>query len=427
MATPQSTSALVSILQLEPNSHTCIGHAETLGRRCQNTIAYANRQEAADVLEDVARLDPQSPRLETKLEELASLHLCSNCNNRHQDQVAEIARQWAQDIRNGPRRQMNPESHCSSQQQEILPPASSTDEPTNHTIAQGLCVGLGMGLVYVPVLGEVSRHFTKRRPIALGLSSTGACFGGVLFPILVRQLLTKIGFAWTIRVVGFINLGCGLTASAIVCRGPHQLDSPRRLFDFTVFREVPFTLFTIGMFLVFVPYYVPLTYAPTFAQTAIGTSDDLAGYMLAIINAASLLGRTVPYILNSRVTPIRVFFVCIVAAVILLFGWMGVSDTSGFIVWCVFWGILSGAIATAPIAAVSHPVLTPSPGELGTRLGISLMVSSIGDAVGPSIMGALSDVSGGHFARAQAVSGAIMTLGGICILWPLIAISRSNQ
>ena len=294
-------------------------------------------------------------------------------------------------------------------------------------LAQGLCVGLGMGLAYVPVLGEVSRYFNKHRPIALGLSSTGACFGGVLFPILVRQLLTKIEFAWTIRVVALINFGCGLIASAIVCRGPYQTRSTRCLLDLTVFRETPFTLFTLGMFLVFVPYYVPLTYAPSFAQTAIGMSDNLAGYMLAIVNAASLLGRTVPYVLSSRVTPIRVFFVCIVAAVILLFGWMGVSDSPGFIVWCVFWGILSGAIATAPIAAVSHPVLTPSPGELGTRLGMSLMVSAIGDAVGPSIMGALSDVSGGHFARAQAVSGAIMTLGGICILWPLIAITRSTQ
>ena len=294
-------------------------------------------------------------------------------------------------------------------------------------LAQGLCVGLGMGLAYVPVLGEVSRHFTKKWPIALGLSSTGACFGGVLFPILVRQLLIKIGFAWTIRVVVLINCGCGVIASAIVCRGPYQIRSSRRLLDLTIFRETPFTLFTLGMFLVFVPYYVPLTYAPTFAQTAIGMSDDLAGYMLAMVNAASLLGRTVPYILSSRVTPIHIFFVCIVTAVILLFGWMGVSDSSGFIVWCVFWGILSGALATAPIAAVSHPILTPSPGELGTRLGISLMVSAIGDAVGPSIMGAISDVSGGHFARAQAVSGAIMTLGGICILWPLIAITRSPQ
>lgn len=73
--------------------------------------------------------------------------------------------------------------------------------------------------------------------------------------------------------------------------------------DLMVFREMPFTFFTLGIFLVFVPYYVPLTYGPTSAQTALRTSDDLAGYPLAIVNAVSLLGRTVPYILSSMVTP----------------------------------------------------------------------------------------------------------------------------
>ena len=294
-------------------------------------------------------------------------------------------------------------------------------------LSQGLCVGLGMGLAYVPILGEVSSHFTKKRPIALGLSSTGACVGGVIYPILFRQLLPRLGFGWTVRVLAFINLGCGVIASAIVCRGPSPIRSTRRPWDLTAFREMPFTLFTLGMLLVFVPYYVPLTYIPVFAQTAIRTSDDLAGYLLSIVNAGSLLGRTVPYILSSRVTPIRIFFFCIMIAVMLLFGWMGVTNVSGFIAWCVFWGITSGALATAPIAAVSHPVLTPSQGELGTRMGMSLLASAIGDLIGPPIMGALADVSGAHYARAQAVSGAIMILGGFCILWPLISITRSTH
>ena len=146
---------------------------------------------------------------------------------------------------------------------------------------------------------------------------------------------------------------------------------------------MPFTFFTLRMFLVSVLYYIPWTYIPVFAQTAIRTSDDLAGYLLAIVNAGSLLGRTVPYILSSQVTPIRIFFFWIIAATIRLFAWMGVTDVSGFIVWCVGWGFASGALATAPIAAVSHPVLTPSQGELGTRMGMSLLASALGDLVGP--------------------------------------------
>ena len=294
-------------------------------------------------------------------------------------------------------------------------------------LAQGLCVGFGMGLTYVPILGEVSRHFSKRRPIALGLSSTGACVGGAVYPVLIRGLIPHIGFGWTARVVAFINAGCGILAFVIVCRHPKEAHSSRKVLDIAAFREIPFSLFTTAMFLVFVPYYVPFTYIPVFAETALRTSDNLAGYLLAIINATSLLGRTVPYILNTRVTPIRIFFFWIIAGAIMLFTWMGVTNVPGIIAWCVCWGIVSGALATAPIAAVSHPVLTPTPGQLGTRLGMSLLASAIGDLVGPPIMGALAGVSEKHYDRAQAVSGAFMTLGGVCLLWPLMAINKNIQ
>lgn len=60
-------------------------------------------------------------------------------------------------------------------------------------LAQGVCVGLGMGFTYVPILGEVSMQFSKKkRPIALGLCSTGACVGGVILPIVVRQLIPRL-------------------------------------------------------------------------------------------------------------------------------------------------------------------------------------------------------------------------------------------
>ena len=91
--------APAEVLQFEPNSLglTCIGHAKTQGRRCRNPIAYANRQEAAKILLDMARLDPRSPRLDSELEELASRLLCRRW---HQDQAAAIKRQWHRDIQN---------------------------------------------------------------------------------------------------------------------------------------------------------------------------------------------------------------------------------------------------------------------------------------------------------------------------------------
>ena len=294
-------------------------------------------------------------------------------------------------------------------------------------LAQGVGVGLGMGFLFVPILGEVSMQFSKkRRPIALGLCATGACVGGVILPIMVRQLIPKIGFGWTVRVVAFVNLVCGLIAIAVVCRRPNKAYPSRRIFDLMALRELPFALFTLAMFLVFLPYYVPLTYIPVFAQTALGASDKFGAYLLAITNAGSLLGRTVPYILGSRITTIRVFVFWTVAAAIMLFGWIGVTTVSGFIVWCVLWGFVSGALVTAPIAAVSHPVLSPSPAKLGTRMGMTFLAAAAGELVGAPVSGALANVSAAKYTSAQAIPAAIMVMGALCLIWPLIAITSSD-
>lgn len=97
MTTPQWAPAEVLQLDLDCLGSTCIGHAKTQGRRCRNPIAYANRQEAAKISIEMSSLDPQSPRLESELEELASRLLCRRW---HQDQADEISRKWQRQIRN---------------------------------------------------------------------------------------------------------------------------------------------------------------------------------------------------------------------------------------------------------------------------------------------------------------------------------------
>jgi MFS family permease len=44
-------------------------------------------------------------------------------------------------------------------------------------LSQGVCCGLGSGLIYVPALSLVSTRFTTRRGIAVGLVTSGASVG----------------------------------------------------------------------------------------------------------------------------------------------------------------------------------------------------------------------------------------------------------
>ena len=127
-------------------------------------------------------------------------------------------------------------------------------------LAQGLCTGLGSGIIFCPCMGLVTTYFAKRRGIAVAIVTTGNSFGGMIYPFMVRQLLPQIGFAWTVRVIGFINLACLSIGLAFMRpRLPPRKSGP--LVEWTAFKEIPYLSAVSGFTLVFgalffVYYYV---------------------------------------------------------------------------------------------------------------------------------------------------------------------------
>lgn len=49
-------------------------------------------------------------------------------------------------------------------------------------LSQGICVGLGSGMLFTPSVAQVTVSFHRRRPIALGLAMMGTGFGGIIYP-----------------------------------------------------------------------------------------------------------------------------------------------------------------------------------------------------------------------------------------------------
>jgi len=125
-------------------------------------------------------------------------------------------------------------------------------------LAQGICGGLGAGIAYTPVLACVSTYFTKKKALAISVTTCGSVTGGVVFPVIARQLLDRIGFAWTVRVMGFVMLfNSILIAVGATARLPPRKRGP--LVEVAAFKEASYTLFSIGVFLllwgVYVSYY----------------------------------------------------------------------------------------------------------------------------------------------------------------------------
>ena len=134
-------------------------------------------------------------------------------------------------------------------------------------LTQGICQGIGSGLVFTPTMAVVSTYFTKNRAMAVCGMSSGTATGGIVFPLIARQLLDRIGIGWTVRVMGLVFL----FNAAIVLTLVKPRNTPRRrgpLVEFRSFLNPWYALFSLGMFLVvlglyfayyYVSYYFPIT------------------------------------------------------------------------------------------------------------------------------------------------------------------------
>ncbi|MCJ1453667.1 hypothetical protein MMC28_004015 [Mycoblastus sanguinarius] len=61
-------------------------------------------------------------------------------------------------------------------------------------LAQGICIGLGQGCLFIPSVAILPQYFTSKKALAIGTAASGSSLGGVIYPIVFRQLQPKIGF-----------------------------------------------------------------------------------------------------------------------------------------------------------------------------------------------------------------------------------------
>ncbi|KAJ5087788.1 major facilitator superfamily domain-containing protein [Penicillium angulare] len=294
-------------------------------------------------------------------------------------------------------------------------------------LAQGFCVGLGAGAINIPAFAIISSKFTTKRPIALGCASTGASIGGIVFPLLFRRLAPQLGFTRAVQTIAFVNLAVSIPTLLILCHKPGtRSPKAKMVMDPRGFCEPVFGAFVIALFFQFLAYYIPLFYLTTYASVRLKTSRDFAFDLLAVSNAASFFGRTIPYLLGTRVTPIQILIFCEGAGIAVLLGWITVTSKPAMVVWTVAWGFLSGVLVTAPAASTAHPTLSPSLDVIGARLGMSWSTAAVGVLIGAPIAGALADLAHANFMRVQVFSGVVMAVAVLIMTIPLVAAHRFN-
>ncbi|KAF7189069.1 MFS-type transporter dbaD [Pseudocercospora fuligena] len=294
-------------------------------------------------------------------------------------------------------------------------------------LTQGVLMGLSNGLLYLPGLALVGRSFKKHRAIAMGVTTCGAPVGGIIYTLIFQQLIGKLSFGWTVRVIAFVMLGTySLISFPLLLWGAANLGdiasgSKRKLFDRGALTDLPFWLYSSSNFLIFCGYMVPFVFIPSYGELILGISRSMSLYVSMISQASSILGRLVAGYSASRVGVMVNWITCVLVSGIVAIAWHGINSLGGFITIAALYGCFSGALI--PLPPTVFPKVCPDPKVYGARLGMAQGFGSIASLIGPPIAAALASASskGGktNYLGLQLFAGCIMVAGAcnLFVLW----------
>lgn len=215
----------------------------------------------------------------------------------------------------------------------------------------GFLGGIGSSLIFTPAVASIGHFFMTRRATATGIAATGGSIGGIIFPLTLQSLFPRLGWAWAIRIMGFISLSLLVIAIVLVrSRLPPKRNASARP-DPLIFKDLGFSLTTAGVFLMEMGLFVPISYLSSYA-IAQGFTPNFAYQLLAIFNAGSFFGRWIPGhladIFGRFNTMIFFTALCLVSTLAL---WLPAGSSMAMLVlYAVIFGFGSGSnISLTPV------------------------------------------------------------------------------
>ncbi|KIX07654.1 uncharacterized protein Z518_02307 [Rhinocladiella mackenziei CBS 650.93] len=300
-------------------------------------------------------------------------------------------------------------------------------------LAQGFLLGVGHAFFTFPVITVVSLHFNKNRGLATGFTISGSSLGGVIWPIVLDQLLNSdgVGFSWTIRIVTFTMLPLVVISCATVLPPAKnkatneegasttagEKDQTKKKTDLSIIKNPVFITFCTGLGIYYLGMFTPFFFVTSYA-VSIDMSTGFAFYLVSILNGASLFGRISAGFFADRYGYFNLCSLAALASALITFCWTGADSSAGLVVWSSAYGFASGSILSLQVACATK---LATPQTYGTAVGMTMGIVSLTGLFGSPISGELIKYS---YLALSMYAGAVLAVGGILICFTRLQLSR---
>ncbi|KAH8705875.1 major facilitator superfamily domain-containing protein [Talaromyces proteolyticus] len=233
-------------------------------------------------------------------------------------------------------------------------------------LTQGLLLGIGTCLSYMPSVTVAPTWFTRHRGLAMGIILSGTGIGGVAWPLALRSLIDNVGFRNTLRITGAMSFV--LTwASGFFIRWPDSQISRIRaenstsmsrssglfqlpVVNWQIARSRKFIAQAVGGALQAAAYYTPVFFFASYART-LGYSQATSANFIALSNAANAVGKVaIGYMADKfgrlNTLLLSTFISAISALALWLPSCLSATQSDGralFVAFTIFYGIFASA------------------------------------------------------------------------------------
>ncbi len=275
-----------------------------------------------------------------------------------------------------------------------------------------LLIGVGASAFYIPVTSTVTRWFTERRGLAIGITVTALAFGMAFFPPILERIIVWRGWRTMFILVGLFSLIVLSFSSLLMRRSPLTLDEneEKEEVGYTLKEALKTKHFWIIYFMFLVAQFSAMTITVHIVpySTDVGIPSFYAATLLTAVGIANIVGRIFGGWTSDKIGIIKGVIIFFVLQTIAIFA----LPVSTFL-WILYpvallFGLSYGGWVMIYPVIISKLFGTKHSGEILGALGT---VAGIGGSVGPLLASYIFDITG-VYDLAFLISG-LMCLGAL--------------
>jgi MFS family permease len=285
-----------------------------------------------------------------------------------------------------------------------------------------IIIGLGVSASFGPLLADISFWFARRRGIAIAICSSGNYLAGTLWPPLIQYFITHSGWRPTHIGIGIICVVTNLALVGALRRRAHAHaqetigTGAAKIYGIPGIRPGTLqTLLGIAALACCVAMAMPQVHIVAYCSD-LGYGVARGAEMLSLMLAFGIVSRVGSGFIADRIGGLPALLLGSVLQAVALVLYAVFDGLVSLYVISALFGLFQGGIV--PMYAVAVRDYFP-PQEAGTRVGIILVLSLAGMALGGWMSGMIFDLTGSY--RIAFFNGVLWNVGNIVIIGWLLA------